>query len=299
MEISYVPRGANRKEYLLVKGMKDDLFKSILETEDPELDKFLKENKIEGEAGEALVVVGKFLKSFKDKLPENSLSLMSKACGYPEPQPKKTDKAGQGGDGSGGQGDNGDPDEGAGDGCGGDGTNGDGYGYPSQKALKMIEKAGPELKELFDGLIQENKATKEEAREATKLAKDLKVTALKKEYMTKAEALNHIPGISIAKMADDMMVMGEAHHEQFEELYKALIAADRIIEKSAAWESMGTAHEGHGGSTYQKILTLAKGLVQKSAEPMELEEAIDKVLDLHPEMYEQYEAERETAAGAV
>ena len=94
MEISYVPRGANRKEYLLVKEMKDDLIKSILETEDPELDKFLKENKIEGEAGEALVVVGKFLKSFKDKLPENTLSLMSKACGYPEPQPKKTDKAG-------------------------------------------------------------------------------------------------------------------------------------------------------------------------------------------------------------
>jgi len=303
MEISYVPRGANRKEYLLVKGMKEDLFKSILETEDPELDKFLKENKIEGEAGEALVVVGKFLKSFKDKLPESTLSLMSKACGYPEPQPKKTDKAGQGGDGSGGQGDNGDPDEGAGDGCGGDGTgdgSGDGtYGYPSKKTLKMIEKMDPAAQELFKGLIQENVARKAEAQEATKLAKELKVTALKKEYMTKAEGLTHIPGISIAKMADDMMVMGEAHPEQFEELYKALIAADRIIEKSAAWESMGTAHEGHGGSTYQKILTMAKGLVQKSAEPMELEEAIDKVLEIHPEMYEQYEAEREAAAGAV
>ena len=99
MEISYVPRGANRKEYLLVKGMKDDTFKSILETEDPELDKFLKENKIEGEAGEVLVVVGKVLKAYKDKLPGESFSLMAKACGYPEPQYKKTDKGGKGGDG--------------------------------------------------------------------------------------------------------------------------------------------------------------------------------------------------------
>ena len=44
---------------------------------------------------------------------------------------------------------------------------------------------------------------------------------------------------------------------------------------------------------------MAKGLVQKSAEPMELEEAIDKVLEIHPDLYEQYEAEREAAAGAV
>ena len=198
-------------------------------------------------------------------------------------------------------GQDGDPDEGAGDGCGdgtGDGS-GEGYGYPSKKTLKMIEKMDPAAQELFEGLIEENKATKEEAREATKLAKELKTTALKKEYMTKAEALTHIPGISVQKMADDMMVMGEANPVQFNELYKALVAADKIIEKSAAWESMGTAHEGHGGSTYQKILEMAKGIVQKSAEAMELEEAIDKVLEIHPEMYEQYEAEREAAAGAV
>lgn len=301
MEISYVPRGANRKEYLLVKGMKEDTVKSILETDDPELTKFLKENKIDGEAGEALAVVGRFLKSYKDKLPENTLSLMSKACGYPEPaqSKKKTDKAGGAG-GQGGDPNATDPDEGAGDGCG-DGTedgSGDGtYGYPSQKTLKMIEKMDPAARELFKELIEENKATKNEAREATNLAKELKVAALKKEYMTKAEGLTHIPGISIQKMADDMLVMGEAHPEQFNELYKALIAADRIIEKSAAWESMGTAHDGHGGSTYQKILEMAKGIVQKSAEPMELEEAIDKVLDIHPEMYEQYEAERVAAEG--
>jgi hypothetical protein len=139
----------------------------------------------------------------------------------------------------------------------------------------------------------------EEGRESKKEIKELKVKALKKEYMTKAEGLSHIPSISIAKMADDMMVMGEAHPEQFNELYKALVAADRIIEKSAAWESMGTAHEGHGGNTYSKIVEMAKGLIHKSAEPMELEEAIDKVLDIHPELYEQYEAEREAAAGAI
>ena len=83
--------------------------------------------------------------------------------------------------------------------------------------------------------------------------------------MTKAEGLTHIPGISIQKMADDMLVMGEANPEQFTELYKALVAADKLLEKSAAWEAMGTGHEGTVGSTYQKILEMAKGIVQKSA----------------------------------
>ena len=297
MEISYVPRGANKKEYLLVKEMKKDAFVSLLETEDLELDKFLKEAKIDGEAGEALAVVGKFLKSFKDKLPENTLSLMSKACGYPEPaKPKKEDKSG----GSGGQGGDPnatDPDEGAGDGCG-DGTNGDGYGYPSQKTLKMIEKAGPELKELFEGLIQENKSTKAEAKEANQRAKGLELKALKKEYMIKAEGLTHIPGISIKKMADDMLVMGEAHPEQFAELYKALLTADKLLEKSAAWEGMGRGHSGLTGSTYEKIQTMAKALIQKG-EDMTLEAAIEKVLDIHPDLYEEYEAERKAAVGEV
>ena len=301
MEISYVPRGANRKEYLLVKGMKEDTVKSILETDDPELGKFLKENKIEGEAGEALAVVGRFLKSYKDKLPENTLSLMSKACGYPEPaQPKKTDKAGGAG-GQGGDPNATDPDEGADNGCG-DGTGGagdQGYGYPSQKTLKMIEKASPELKALFDGLIQENKATKTEAKEANQRAKGLELKALKKEYMTKAQGLTHIPGISIQKMADDMLVMGEAHPEQFAELYKALLTADKLLEKSAAWEGMGRGHTGLTGSTYDKILTMAKALVEKGEEELTLEAAIEKVLDIHPDMYDEYEAERKAAVGEV
>lgn len=38
-EVSFVPRGANMKEYLLVKEdrMKDDILKAILETPDEEL----------------------------------------------------------------------------------------------------------------------------------------------------------------------------------------------------------------------------------------------------------------------
>lgn len=50
---SFVPRGANRKKYFLVKedrALKDDILKSILETDEGDISRVLKEAGLEGEA---------------------------------------------------------------------------------------------------------------------------------------------------------------------------------------------------------------------------------------------------------
>ena len=92
--ISFVPRGANKKQFLVVKEMKElkeDIVKTILETPDEDLAKALQEAGLEGEGAEALVGASKLLKAYKDALPENALAFLSKCTGLAVPESLKKD----------------------------------------------------------------------------------------------------------------------------------------------------------------------------------------------------------------
>ena len=90
--ISFVPRGANKKEYLaVVKEMKEDIVKTILETPDEDLAKALQEAGLEGEGAEALVGASKLLKAYKDALPENAIAILAKCAGLALPEFEKED----------------------------------------------------------------------------------------------------------------------------------------------------------------------------------------------------------------
>ena len=94
--ISFVPRGANRKKYFLVKedrSLKQDILKSILETDEGEVSKILKEAKLEGEAAEVLEGAAKLLKAYKDELPDDALQILAKACGLPEPEVEEDERS--------------------------------------------------------------------------------------------------------------------------------------------------------------------------------------------------------------
>jgi hypothetical protein len=86
---SFVPRGANRKKYFLVKedrALKDDILKSILETDEGDISRVLKEAGLEDEAAGVLEAAAKLLKAYKDELPQSALQILVKASGVPEPQ---------------------------------------------------------------------------------------------------------------------------------------------------------------------------------------------------------------------
>jgi hypothetical protein len=88
--ISFVPRGANRKKYFLVKedrALKEDILKSILETDEGEVSRIVKEARLEGEAAGVLEAAAKLLKAYRDELPEDALKILAKACGLPESEP--------------------------------------------------------------------------------------------------------------------------------------------------------------------------------------------------------------------
>ena len=102
--ISFVPRGANRKKYFLVKedrALKDDILKSILETDEGTISRVLKEAGLVGEAAGVLEAAAKLLKAYKDELPDGALRILAKASGLPEPQPAAKDHTKEEGTGEG------------------------------------------------------------------------------------------------------------------------------------------------------------------------------------------------------
>ena len=154
--ISFVPRGANRKKYFLVKedrALKDDILKSILETDEGDVSRVLKEAGLEGEAAGVLEAAAKLLKAYKDELPDGTLRILAKASGLPEHQPaaKRQTK-----------------EEGAGEGKKKEGAPG------MVLSKEALEKMDPATQAIVKQLQEENTATKAEAREARQIAKELK-----------------------------------------------------------------------------------------------------------------------------
>ena len=151
---SFVPREANRKKYFLVKedrAWKNDILKSILETDEGDISRVLKEAGLEGEAAGVLEAAAKLLKAYKDELPEGALQILAKASGLPEPQPAAKSHNKEEGTGEG-------KDRGPG----------------TALSKETLEKMDPATQGIVKQLQEENTATKAEAREARQMAKELK-----------------------------------------------------------------------------------------------------------------------------
>ena len=266
--ISFVPRGANKKQFLVVKEMKElkeDIVKTILETPDEDLAKILKEAGLEGEGAEALVGASKLLKAYKDALPENALAFLSKCTGLAVPQSLKKDV----------------PDK------AGKETNKQTEGELSKETL---EKLDPGVRSLLEKTLAERDQATAKADEALGLAKELKEEKILKEYVEKAEDLPHLP-IEVLKFAPIMKALGVEHPVEFAEVWRVLKAADAAIEKSELFKEIGKA--GSGESDAEAVVyAKARSMVAKDGD-LTLEGAVCKVLDENPELYEKYEDERQ------
>lgn len=258
-EISFVPRGANGKEYLFAKEheMKGDILKSIAETSDEELLKALSEAKLDKESLDVLEAVGSILKTYKDKLPAESLAILAKACGYPEPKvPEKKKEEGKGDD---------EKDE--------------TYGCTKEQ----LEKMDPGTRAIIEKMMGRIDASDKEAKESAKLAKELKEDQLNKEYFEKAQVLKHIPGLVPADHGPIMKALGESEPEAFKKFYDILKAVDALLEKSKVWDEIGSGQDGKGGSAFSKLEKIAKGLIAKDA-TLDEDEAFNKACEMNPDL---------------
>ncbi len=269
--ISFVPRGANKKQFLVVKeDVREDIVKSILETPDEDLAKALQGAGLEGEGAEALVGAAKVLKAYKDALPEDAIALLAKCTGLALPAMKK-DMPKQ-------------PQEGV-----GEGADKQAAGGLSKESLEKMEKLDPGVRSLLEKALEERDQAAAKADQALSMAKELKDEKILKEYVEKAEDLPHLP-IEPLKFGPVMKALGEAHPAEFAEVYRLLKAVDAIVEKSALFSEIGKA--GQGNSAEAQIYAKARAMVAKDGD-LTFEEAVEKVMDLEPELYEKSEAERE------
>ena len=264
--ISFVPRGANKKQFLVVKeDMKEDIVRTILEMPDGDLAKALQGAGLEGEGAEALVGAAKVLKAYKDALPEDAIALLAKCTGLALPAMKKDmpkqSKEGEGAD-----------KQAAGD-----------------LSKEALEKLDPGVRSLLEKALEERDQAAAKADQALSMAKELKDEKVLKEYVEKAEDLPHLP-IEPLKFGPVMKALGEAHPEEFAEVYRVLKAVDAIVEKSALFSEIGKA--GQGNSAEAQIYAKARAMVAKDGD-LTFEEAVEKVMDLEPELYQKAEEERE------
>ena len=266
--ISFVPRGANRKKYFLVKEdrqLKEDILKSILETDEGEVSRIVKEARLEGEAAGVLEAAAKLLKAYRDELPEDALKILAKACGLPESEPvvEKNDPKNEGKETEG----------------------------PAESLSKeAIAKMDPATQAVVKHLLEENVVTKAEAKEAKQIAKELKEEKILKEYVEKAEGLPNL-AIEPIKFGPVLKALGEGHPAEFSEIFRVLKAADAAIEKSELFKEIGKAGSGESDAEAQ-VYAKARGMVAKDGE-LTFDEAVCKVLDDNPELYEKYEDERQ------
>ena len=281
--IAFVPKGANKKQYFLVKEdrqLKEDILKAILETDESEVTRTLKEAKLEGEAAGVLEATAKILKAYKDLLPEDALQILAKACGLPEPVGEKGEPKAE-------------SEKDAGKGAGREaGMSGDGGAAGSGDPLNKenLEKMDPKARSIIEKLLEDQQQTKAEANEAKRIAKELKDQQVLKEYVAKAEELQNLP-VQPLKLGPVMKTLGESNPREFEEIFKLLKAADAILDKSELFREFGKAGPGEGSAEAQ-IFAKARALVTKDA-ALTFEEAVEKVMDLEPELYEKAETERQ------
>jgi len=272
-EISFVPRGANQKQYLLFKEsgeLNEEVLRKILEAPDEGVSRVLKEAKIEGQAAEVLMGAAKLLKAHKGQLPENALELLAKSCVEPEPEPEETDDEE---DSKGGE------------------SEGSGPAVQKELSREQLEKMDPGTRKIIEKALHERDQARAEASEALRIAKELKEKEVLKEYITKAEELENLP-LEPLKHGAVFKILGESHPKEFSEVFKILKAADKLAGKSLLLQEIGKGDPGGEGSAEAEVYSKARGLVAKDAD-LTLDQAVVKILEDNPELYSRYEEERQ------
>jgi hypothetical protein len=292
--VSLVRRGANKRRVALTKseeGMKDaeEILKAVLEMETDDEDKIEEVFKALSPKGvNAVKGAMRLLNAFKEELPKDVMSGLSKLAGFAAPAKAE----------------------------------GEGYDFPPKKKQenaeeedeakmkKTLENVPEELRDTLqelwkshdEGLQEQIKKSEERADKAetqvTELAKTVTILrddALRKEMIEKAENSYGALG-SPEEIGGLLKDLHGAGGELAEKIEKLLGQANERVAKSALLDELGRSGGGETAhNAWDKIEKAAKSIVEKSEEPLSQAEAVDMVIRKQPELYNEYLAEKEGA----
>jgi hypothetical protein len=284
-----VPWGANGKPFLVLKQaeretvMPEELAKVLKSLELPKdveksFDEYIEKQKLSDKVAKAAKGALRILTAFKDEMPETVMKALADASGLPLPEKKiqmtekeleaelekrmkKKEKA---------------------EGC------------PVKKDGTLdLDKVPEESRGMVEMLWKQNKANEDKLADVQKSLDEAKDAKLQKEYVEKASAYKHLP-IKAEDFGKVLKALHTASPDEAKELDKVLKATDDAIAKGDLFKEKGGNGDGKEGGegAWDKIMKMAKGLVEKSETKLTLSQAMDKVLKTEEgqKLYDEYDS---------
>lgn len=266
VEVSIVPRGANRRKFLIFKG--DDVkmldFESIMDIElenEQEVDNVLKAEGLSEKAINAIKGALKLLNAFKEELPGDILSKLAGLAGYgyPEPtskeEPKEEDKEGVKKDG----------------------------------ALD-IKSLPEDLRPSIERLWKEHQELVKKNEELEALLKAEQEQKLIREFVQKAETeLSNFPA-KPEELGLLLKSISEKAPEEYQKLEDVLKSANEMLKESNLFRETGR-NSSAPGSVEDKLSAMAQEIM-KSEPSLSFEQAYVKALYMNPDLYKEYKKDR-------
>jgi|GEM_PF-1716486 len=277
IEISLVPKAANLKKFLILKSEggseMEEILKSILEMElenETEIEEVLKAKGLSDKAIGACKMALKVLNAYKEEVPANIISSLEDVCkakekyGYKMPEKKAKEK--------------------------------NGYPAPKQCETKKptkksdgtydLEGVPEEVKPMLESLWKEHDemiAKNIALEESLKKINDEKIT---KEYVEKAKEFDSLNS-ETEELGKVLKSIAEFDNAAYEKVLGILKSANEVVKKSDVFKEYGSSGTGDAGSAWAKIENMANSIIQKG-EGMSKAQAISKVLEDNPELYNEY-----------
>jgi len=300
VELSLVDAGANMKKRFPITKSKEfqmdkqfeEILKSVLETEldeESELSDFIAKAKVSEKGAAALKSALRILSAYKDEMPKDALDKLASAAGYAAPTMKQDKKM---------------EDE-----MGGypDPTKQDEVKKYLEKMPEEVRKAlgvpepkpepaaAPELPPEMQAIMKAQ-ADQVEAlqKKNAEIEKSLAAERDKRElaeWTAKAKAeLAHVPGKSVDELAVMLKGLHDTDPKIAEEQFAILKQASEVVKSSQLLTMAGTGSAGSGnsGSAWDRIVKMADGFVEKSAGDLTQAQAIVKVMEVKPDLYNEY-----------
>jgi len=269
LEVSLVPRGANKKRFALRKSedeVMDEIIKAVLENDldnEAAIDKVLKAAKMSEKAQGAIKAMLKLAAGFKDEMPADMMKMLSKLAGYDVGTPE---------------------------------------GFAPQKKSDELDALPPEVRAKVEALWKANDEQRKENEKLQAVIKAERDERVGKEFVAKAAAdFAHLPGAKAEDLGPVLKALSESSPEAYAKIELTLKAADEALKQSALLTQAGHAstHDSLSGGAWDKIVQLADSIVQKSDKGTTKAQAIDEVMRSAQgkALYQEYLAEHPAQTG--
>jgi hypothetical protein len=158
--------------------------------------------------------------------------------------------------------------------------------------VKMVDQLPPEMKAQWEAMVKNNKANQEEMEKLQKSIDEQREATARQEFIAKAAGLSNIP-LKAEELGELLSVVSKTDAEKGEKLLTTLKSVDELLAKGEALRELGT--EGNitppaAKAAITRLDKMAEEMVVKSAGKLTREQAFVKALELHPELYDEYNA---------